>query len=217
MIMDASTKKLLRSKSGLRIVVVNDRFKSPFVLSEPQWSPDGENERCVRCRSKFDFLNRKHHCRRCGQVYCKACCFIKEVLQRMCFVDPVRLCIDCENITRKENVFFNTHLKVLLSGARFKLTQNGFTSDDFPSYFTCKLSPDHRHILFDGNPSHSLEPLAFVEIKSVSMVHPSEEDDGNVSLAMLYRKSCHSSDREMLLSSLSQPVLEGNLRGTGRS
>jgi hypothetical protein len=36
------TKKLLKSKSGLRIVATNDKYKSPFLLCEPQWVPDSE-------------------------------------------------------------------------------------------------------------------------------------------------------------------------------
>ena len=38
----ACTKKLIKSKSGLRIVVTNDKYKSPFILCEPQWIPDNE-------------------------------------------------------------------------------------------------------------------------------------------------------------------------------
>ncbi|XP_046384242.1 zinc finger FYVE domain-containing protein 21-like isoform X2 [Ischnura elegans] len=172
--MESSAKKLLRSKSGLRIVVVNDRFRSPFVLSEPQWSPDGENDTCFSCKARFDFLTRKHHCRRCGQVYCKACCNLKEALPRMCFVDPVRLCISCESIARKEKSFFDVHLKTLLSGARFKLSSSGSPQVD-EDLFTCRLSNDHRHIIFDGSASYRPEPLPFVEIKSVSIVRNSDE------------------------------------------
>jgi hypothetical protein len=35
-------KKLIKSKSGLRIVVTNDKYRSPFLLCEPQWIPDSE-------------------------------------------------------------------------------------------------------------------------------------------------------------------------------
>jgi hypothetical protein len=36
------SKKLIKSKSGLRIVVTNDEYRSPFLLCEPQWIPDSE-------------------------------------------------------------------------------------------------------------------------------------------------------------------------------
>jgi len=43
------SKKLIRSKSGLRIVVTNDEHRSPFLLCEPQWIPDNE----VRVKMKL--------------------------------------------------------------------------------------------------------------------------------------------------------------------
>lgn len=33
-------KKLVRSKSGLRMVPADEKVQSPFTLSEPEWTPD---------------------------------------------------------------------------------------------------------------------------------------------------------------------------------
>ena len=35
-------KKLTKSKSGLRIIPINNTARSPFELKEPTWSPDKE-------------------------------------------------------------------------------------------------------------------------------------------------------------------------------
>jgi len=35
-------KKLIKSKSGLRIVLVNEKYRSPFLLGEPNWVPDNQ-------------------------------------------------------------------------------------------------------------------------------------------------------------------------------
>lgn len=40
--MAAPEKKLVRSKSGLRMVTVDDDETSPFLLMEPPWVPDNE-------------------------------------------------------------------------------------------------------------------------------------------------------------------------------
>lgn len=40
--MASCDKKLVKSKSGLRMVTVKDEFKSPFLISEPSWIDDGE-------------------------------------------------------------------------------------------------------------------------------------------------------------------------------
>lgn len=39
---ETTTKKLIRSKSGLKIVAANDDLRSPFVMCEPEWTPDKE-------------------------------------------------------------------------------------------------------------------------------------------------------------------------------
>lgn len=39
----------------------------------------------------------------------------------MGFVDPVRLCTPCATVTKQEEEFFNTHLKLLFSGATFNV------------------------------------------------------------------------------------------------
>jgi hypothetical protein len=40
--MATTQKKLVRSKSGLRMVTVDDEEASPFLLLEPEWIPDNE-------------------------------------------------------------------------------------------------------------------------------------------------------------------------------
>merc|ERR1712226_684147 len=112
----ATDKKLVRSKSGLRMVAVNEALTSPLMLCEPPWIPDNECPDCMQCKSRFNYLKRRHHCRRCGKCFCGGCCEAKISLPRMCFVDPVRQCSACLDVTRKENEFFERHLKILSSG-----------------------------------------------------------------------------------------------------
>mmetsp|Transcript_22014 Transcript_22014/g.24460 ORF Transcript_22014/g.24460 Transcript_22014/m.24460 type:complete len:130 (-) Transcript_22014:98-487(-) len=40
---------------------------------DPVWARDEDHEACQQCRTKFSFLKRKHHCRRCGQLVCHFC------------------------------------------------------------------------------------------------------------------------------------------------
>lgn len=60
----------------------------------------------------------QHHCRRCGKCFCDKCCGEKVALPRMCFVDPVRQCLACALVSRKEAEFYDKQLRVLQSGKR---------------------------------------------------------------------------------------------------
>ena len=39
----------------------------------PNWIPDDEVLECSRCSIKFTMINRKHHCRACGKIFCGSC------------------------------------------------------------------------------------------------------------------------------------------------
>jgi hypothetical protein len=48
--------------------------QSHFQLAKQEdFVPDAKRANCVGCKGKFDFLKRKHHCRRCGDVFCDSC------------------------------------------------------------------------------------------------------------------------------------------------
>ncbi|XP_024837486.1 zinc finger FYVE domain-containing protein 21 isoform X2 [Bos indicus] len=141
-------KKLVRSPSGLRMVPEHRAYGSPFGLEEPPWVPDKECPRCMQCDTKFDFLTRKHHCRRCGKCFCDKCCGQKVALRRMCFVDPVRQCAGCAPVSRREADFYDRQLKLLLSGATFLVT---FENSEKPDTMVCRLSSNQRFLLLDGD------------------------------------------------------------------
>lgn len=39
----------------------------------PVWEDDSDARECRGCSRKFTFFNRKHHCRRCGRIFCADC------------------------------------------------------------------------------------------------------------------------------------------------
>ncbi|XP_036430976.1 zinc finger FYVE domain-containing protein 21 isoform X1 [Colossoma macropomum] len=147
-------KKLVRSPSGLRMVPENGAFNSPFSLDEPQWVPDKECPRCMQCDTKFDFITRKHHCRRCGRCFCDKCCSKKVALPRMCFVDPVRQCGECSLISQKEVEFYDKQLKVLTAGGTFLVTVG---SSEKSETMACRLSNNHRYLFLDGESHFEVE------------------------------------------------------------
>ncbi|XP_053553372.1 zinc finger FYVE domain-containing protein 21 isoform X2 [Bombina bombina] len=151
---DRDGKKLVRSPSGLRMLPENRSLSSPFGLEEPQWVPDKECPRCMQCETKFDFITRKHHCRRCGKCFCDKCCSKKVPLPRMCFVDPVRQCAECSLISQKETEFYDRQLKVLMTGATFSITHG---SSEKSETVVCRLSNNHRYLFLDGENHYEIE------------------------------------------------------------
>ncbi|KAK4471186.1 hypothetical protein MN116_004555 [Schistosoma mekongi] len=59
-----------------------------------QWVKDESSTMCTNCCTEFTTLNRRHHCRACGKVFCGSCSAYKAPLascggkyQRVCVVD----------------------------------------------------------------------------------------------------------------------------------
>ncbi|KAJ1922151.1 hypothetical protein H4219_000013 [Mycoemilia scoparia] len=42
-------------------------------LPEPAWEPDSDAKTCHRCGKRFTLFLRRHHCRRCGLIFCHGC------------------------------------------------------------------------------------------------------------------------------------------------
>ncbi|XP_076306457.1 zinc finger FYVE domain-containing protein 21-like isoform X3 [Tachypleus tridentatus] len=152
-------KYLVKSKSGLRVVCIDESRRSPFELSEPPWIPDEE-----------------HHCRRCGQIFCDNCCGKKLPLPRMCFVDPVRLCAFCAEVTLKENEFYEKHLKTLQNGAKFHVKSSESVLPSQPGLHLCKLSSDHKELYFGAK--NSLERVELNKIVELKIIRSESEKPG---------------------------------------
>jgi FYVE zinc finger len=45
-----------------------------YDLRLVSWRPDDSTQSCTACAGAFTFLNRRHHCRVCGDIFCGACC-----------------------------------------------------------------------------------------------------------------------------------------------
>ncbi|KAM3671376.1 zinc finger FYVE domain-containing protein 21 isoform 1-T1 [Ammospiza maritima maritima] len=157
-------KKLVRSPSGLRMVPEHRAARSPFGLDEPPWVPDKECPRCMQCDTKFDFITRKHHCRRCGKCFCDKCCSKKVPLPRMCFVDPVRQCAECALVSQKETEFYDKQLKVLMNGATFFVTLG---TSDKSELMVCRLSNNQRYLVLDGDSHYEIE---IIQISTVQIL-----------------------------------------------
>nr|GMD11417.1 nucleoprotein TPR [Ipomoea batatas] len=59
------------------------------------WVVDASH--CQGCSSQFTFVNRKHHCRRCGGIFCGSCTQQRMILRGQ-GDSPVRICEPCKTL-----------------------------------------------------------------------------------------------------------------------
>lgn len=64
--------------NDFKIVETKNKYHSAIDRTnagkvKPKWIPDVLCKMCCLCESEFTTVNRKHHCRACGYIFCSAC------------------------------------------------------------------------------------------------------------------------------------------------
>jgi len=72
------------------------------VEESPVWEPDSSVTKCKQCRKVFGALTRRHHCRKCGGVFCNACSKYKMMLPDQSN-KPLRVCVACKMMDDESN------------------------------------------------------------------------------------------------------------------
>ena len=82
--------RVLREMLGKKVEELEKLKKGTVV----RWTPNSSSKYCEQCRSTFSFFNRRHHCRKCGELVCGPCSsyrgFVPEISS-----SPVRICKKC--------------------------------------------------------------------------------------------------------------------------
>ena len=59
------------------------------------WVPSARATECRICAKAFSRMRQKHHCRKCGDVFCGTCSSGRETLRAYGYNRPVRVCDNC--------------------------------------------------------------------------------------------------------------------------
>lgn len=99
---------------GFQFPMIND-FVDPNMIESkvaPEWQ---DSDACMMCSKMFTFLNRKHHCRSCGGVFCSLHSSKTIELPELGITIPVRVCDNCyadQKAKRKKNKHAKKHSDV---------------------------------------------------------------------------------------------------------
>lgn len=67
------------------------------VENEAQSTPFVVGNQCASCHRTFTLIRRRHHCRRCGHIFCAQCCNHWQAVEGLANNKPVRICSDCRD------------------------------------------------------------------------------------------------------------------------
>lgn len=96
-------------------------------ISKDHWRPDSEAKNCTKCNALFTTLRRRHHCRMCGDIFCKSCSS-KRVKLLGDNSEPERVCDKCAEV----------HGRIAASGNQ-QMTANKISHEEL----TRKLQEDY--------------------------------------------------------------------------
>lgn len=138
-----------------------------FVDSEapPDWV-DGKE--CMICYTPFSVMNRKHHCRACGGVFCQSHSSKNLPLVSLGILIPVRVCDDCFQI-HKSSVSSKPPLS--LENKPKRAAGPSSTHDDEDEEFKRAIELSLKETLFQ--PSYDTAPLNPPHVAASS----NDEDD----------------------------------------
>ncbi|KAL7718715.1 A kinase anchor protein [Entamoeba marina] len=79
-------------------------FETPTEkILRPFWQEDKSTDVCGICKSSFGIITRRHHCRRCGKVFCGGCCKENVLMKNLGFDKPERVCANCYKIEKQQS------------------------------------------------------------------------------------------------------------------
>ncbi|XP_033747219.1 myotubularin-related protein 3-like [Pecten maximus] len=65
-----------------------------------KWVPDHAVTHCGNCDLSFGMINRKHHCRNCGNIFCHDCTNYYTSIPQQNLMSPERVCQRCYKVLR---------------------------------------------------------------------------------------------------------------------
>lgn len=100
---------------------LEEEKRGPTGDSYPVWQKDEKVLECYQCNTTFGtFTERKHHCRRCRNIFCGKCTDNRSAILLFSIEEEVRVCDNCFQELYQENIFIAQQKPLLMKGENFK-------------------------------------------------------------------------------------------------
>ncbi|CAM1296401.1 PIKFYVE (predicted) [Pycnogonum litorale] len=100
----STTKDVVYTRSLTHVLkrirnILDGRSSTPQAYKDSDfkqyWMPDSNCRECYECGDKFNTFRRRHHCRVCGQIFCRRCCNQEIPGKIMGYTGDLRACTYC--------------------------------------------------------------------------------------------------------------------------
>ncbi|KAG5516604.1 hypothetical protein RHGRI_037358 [Rhododendron griersonianum] len=175
------------------------------------WVVDASH--CQGCSSQFTFINRKHHCRRCGGLFCNSCTQ-QRMLLRGQGDSPVRICEPCKKLEEATRFEMRHGHKSRAGRGGSKLTSTN--EDDIINQILGsdkKVSASSRELSttnVDSRLQRDSTSASCSNIQQVTTIDEEEETPGNLSVEEF-------SPEELRQQALDEKKKYKLLKGEGKS
>jgi hypothetical protein len=136
----------------------------PDGEEDPSWLKDNEAAFCFKCEHKFSSSRRRHHCRRCRNIFCGKCSEHKSKILACDVTKHVRVCTDCFMELINENRTIGETLPFLRGGDTFKMkAMMGLSS----KIVSLRLMADNKTLMYEEDIRRELVQFRLTDIDDI--------------------------------------------------
>lgn len=145
----------------------DDERKGPMGDAFPTWVKDDFATHCYDCGLEFNILTeRKHHCRRCRNVFCNDCSHNGSTILLFSITEDVRVCNQCFQEIPAENEYVQIHKPRLIRGENFKkFIRMGIST----KLVKLRLTQDEQTLVYDDQSRAEPTEIPLKDIRKLKM------------------------------------------------
>jgi hypothetical protein len=142
-----------------------DKIIESTSPSQPDWLEDSEAPFCFQCNAQFSTSRRRHHCRRCRNIFCSTCSAQKSKILSCDLLKEVRVCGNCFIVLNEENRYIGEILPLLYAGETFKIkSMMGFSS----KAVVLRLLTTGRTLVYDNDSREEPVEIPVAAIETIN-------------------------------------------------